>query len=429
MRKMPFGGERMCMSTMMKLSNNTGTHVGKAFALVCASLICLPASADGSLASALPIGVKMIDADGESVELNIAYNFQVWSGERPDFPADEDGDFRNLRDYLEERGDVARLNRLDWIVDFVIRFDRDVSVGDVALYGQLDPLFPDWINFNEISRIPALAANEEFRLLNFDFITYGLALEALENFNCGVSSRLCGTTITVELKLYNPNDRSECETIAGCSYKFVPQNQGSWFDTHVESCAQWPRDADLAFGGYWGSHSLLAAVASVEGFGCLGIHTDRWLDFVVTEDRMTGKDLCEVTMELDLESGAFEVDNLPAVASDFKGGVILVCAADGLRYYGLAKVGTTNKWVELDGPSAANEDDKTHLEMVFQRSVDGVIVKYVINGTGYRYGGKCEIPIIVAEPIKSVSCVGTGALYSLFASAAERKRGMLLLLK
>ena len=381
------------------------------------------------LASAKQIDVRTIAVGNETVTLNAAYCFQVWNGPKPAYPPSEDENLTNLREYLQSQGDAARLSHLDRIVDFVIRFDRDVNAGDVDLYGQLDPLFPDWVNFNEISSIPSLKANEEFRLLNVDFITYGMALEMLEKFNCGVSSRLLGTTITVDLKLYDPTGVAEPVVIASCRHSFSPVNQGNWFDAHVGDYQVWPDDAVLSVGGSWISAKPLDDVASIGQFGGLEVSTDSVLKFAAEEDRPIGVNSDETVIETDVELGDYSAENLPTVSENYKGGVLLAEEGGRLWFYGLAKVGTKNDWVKLDGPVAGSACDSVHLKMAFRKVVGDVLVKYVIDGVECSYGGSTEIPVVATDSVKSAGYRGDGRVYSLFASGPRARRGFCLSIK
>ena len=375
------------------------------------------------MARAQKIDVQEITVGQETVALNAAYCFQVWSGPRPSYPPSEDENLTNLREYLQRQGDVARLSHIDWIVDFVVRFDRDVGAGDVALYGQLDPLFPDWVNFNEIASIPSLKANEEFRLLNVDFITYGMALEMLETFNCGVNSQLFGTTITVDLKLYDPTGISAPLTIASCSHAFVRPNRECWFDAHIEDYLSWPEDAALSFGGHWLASEPLTRVASVENHGEMVFGSDGLLEFVSNEKRAIGSGSVETVIETKIRMGACSVTDVPPANPSDKGGV-LVAEEDGERwYYGLAKVGENNEWVRLDGPAARSDCDFVGLKLVFRKNGDDVFVKYVIENVEYKYAGLSEIPVLADGVVGGVGLVGDGVVYSLFASGPRAKRG------
>lgn len=375
------------------------------------------------------IDTRTIVVADEAVTLDAAYCFQVWNGLKPDYPPSEDGNLSNLRAYLEQIGDDARLSHLDWVVDFVIRFDKDVAKGDVSLYGQLDPLFPDWVDFNEISTIPALKANEEFRLLNFDFITYGLALEMLENFNCGVSSRLYGTTITVDLNLYDPAGSAEPLTIASCHHKFERPNPGNWFDAHIADYCSWPDDARLAFGGFWRSSVSLNDAAIVSSPGELDVNTSVLLEFVADESRPIGSRTDETAIETDAELYVCAVTNLPPVSAEDKGGVIVATRDDLPFYYGLAKVGSKNEWVELKGPEPDRAFEGAHVKMSFRRENGQTLVKYTIDGAEYTYDGSKEIPVVANGEVKGVGCSGRGTVYSLFASAPKSRRGGVLYIK
>ena len=388
-----------------------------------------PDESSHSMGSSKKIDTRTIVVEDETVTLDAAYCFQVWNGSKPDYPPSEDENLTNLRAYLEQIGDEARLSHLDWVVDFVIRFDKDVAKGDVSLYGQLDPLFPDWVDFNEISTIPSLKANEEFRLLNFDFITYGLALEMLENFNCGVSSRLYGTTITVDLNLYDPAGSAEPLTIASCHHKFERPNLGKWFDAHIADYRSWPGDAGLASGGFWRSSVPLNDAASVSFPGELEVNANAFLEFVADESRPIGSRSDETVVEADVELFVCAATKLPPVSIEDKGGVILVRRDGVLYYYGLAKVESKNEWVELEGPEPDCSCESAHLKMSFRRENGKTLVKYAIGGIEYAYEGRQEIPVVANGEVKGVGCSGDGTVCSLFASAPEPKRGLLLYLK
>lgn len=403
--------------------------IAKVVCLCAFSSVALAVTGSDDMAKAQKVEIWSITVGDTPVSLDAAYCFQVWSGPRPDYPPSEDGSFTNLRAYLESKGDVARLAHLDWIVDFVIRFDRDVAAGDVALYGQLDPLFPDWVNFNEISSIPSLKANEEFRLLNVDFITYGMALEMLENFNCGVNSGICGKTMTVDLRLYDPTGESEPLTIASCKHTFALENRGNWFDAHIAEYRLWPEDVVWAFGGSWSASDPLDRAATVMREGELDVCTKDGLAFVADEARTVGDNPDETVIETEVLMEECAVTNLPSVASSCKGGV-LVAEEDGLCwYYGLAKVGVRNKWVRLDGPGVDPDGDSVHLKMAFRKVAGETLVKYVINGVEYEYAGRSEIPVVMNGRVNGVRYIGEGTVYSLCASGVPPKRGFVLYLK
>ena len=408
---------------------NTNKVILSALALASFSAFAEGEEDVSGMASVVKIDTRTIAVEGKTVTLDAAYCFQVWDGPKPDYPPSEDENLTNLREYLEQIGDEARLAHFDWVVDFVIRFDKDVAKGDVSLYGQLDPLFPDWVDFNEISTIPSLKANEEFRLLNFDFITYGMALEMLENFNCGVSSRLYGTTITVDLNLYDPAGLAEPLTIASCHHKFERPNLGSWFDAHIADYRSWPDDAGLASGGFWRSSVSLNDAATVCLPGELEVNTNVFLEFVANECRPISSKPDETVVEADAELYVCAVTNLPPVSAEDKGGVI-VATRDGLPfYYGLAKVGSKNEWVELKGPEPDRAFEGAHVKMSFRRENGQVLVKYTIDGAEYTYDGSKEIPVVANGEVKGVGCSGRGTVYSLFASAPKSRRGGVLYIK
>lgn len=425
---MKIGKEKNCTAPALNGATRRIAY-GLTIAVACGFSPMTDEAAERSLASVSKLDLSAIVVDGESTSLDAAYCFRVWSGPRPDYPPSEDANLANLRAYLQRQGDVAHLSHLDWIVDFVIRFDCDVAAGDVALYGQLDPLFPDWVNFNEISSIPALKANEEFRLLNVDFITYGMALEMIENFNCGVSSRLYDTTITVDLKLYDPSGAADPLTIATCSHSFVRTHRGNWFDAHIADYFFWPMDAALAFGGSWRASEPLSLVASVAKPGELEVDTDDGLAFVADEAKDVGSAPVETVLETDVLMDEWAVTALPPADSAYKGGVLLAGDGQSRWFYGLAKVGEKNEWVRLDGPTVETDGETVHLKMTSRKIAGDVVVKYEIGGVEYKYSGHAEIPVAADGVVKNVGFIGSGTVYSLFASALRTKQGLLLYLK
>ena len=402
---------------------------GLIMCVACEALL-MPGWASGRpQAEVCKLDLSTIEVDGESISLDTAYCFRVWNGAKPDYPSSEDGNLANLRKYLEETGDVIRLAYLDWAVDFVVKFDRDIQKGEVVLYGQLNPLFPNWVDFGDISGVPALSANEELRLLNVDFVTYGLALEMLESFNCGASSQLYGTTITVELRLYNPCNPNDHVTLGSCNHKFMRQSKGNWFDAHVEDYLLWPDCVAMAFGGYWMASRTLEDVAYVEGKGRLMLDTEVPIEFIAEESIPVGNAKREVAIDMDIGFGACDVKDLPDAVVGSKGGIALVRDGAVCRYYAMAKVGESNAWVRLEGPVSSDEHKICHVKTLLWNDGRGMMIKYLIDGVEYAYGGRSEIPIVASEPVSRVSCEGVGALGSLFASWAKKKCGMVFYLK
>ncbi|MBO5224461.1 MAG: hypothetical protein J6C23_08120, partial [Clostridia bacterium] len=91
-----------------------------------------------------------------------------------------------------------------WDADFEVSVDRLVEIGTLGLAGNYGGY--GWIGF--LSPVN-LAANEPIRLLEsagFD-VTYEDVVETVKEFSCGAwieGSALAGSTITVALKLYDP---------------------------------------------------------------------------------------------------------------------------------------------------------------------------------------------------------------------------------
>ena len=116
----------------------------------------------------------------------------------------------------------------DWIADFVISFDKDVS-GGVQLAGQYESFLEDWIVIDSAEALSAfgesvLAAGERIPLLGLVGLEYTYAdiNSMMEVFNCGAGDdgTNSGTTMTVELCLTNPNDASDYRIVTTHSYTF-----------------------------------------------------------------------------------------------------------------------------------------------------------------------------------------------------------------
>lgn len=119
--------------------------------------------------------------------------------------------FKTTEDVTEaEAGKYA-----NWHADFVVSFDKDILTGSAGLAGQYDFWGMDWVGFeafdvNTADGVDGIPANMACRLLEGKgvYVDYAQLCEQIKTFNCGVfnnSESNAGTTITVELRLY------ECE--------------------------------------------------------------------------------------------------------------------------------------------------------------------------------------------------------------------------
>ena len=111
----------------------------------------------------------------------------------------------------------------DWIADYYVTVDRDIAAGTLGLAGQYDAWSTDWVAFYA----PETQANVATPLLGSvsNGITYAELIEMLNggDFQCGAFDKdgaCSGTTMTVELRLTNPNDATDYKVISSTSYTF-----------------------------------------------------------------------------------------------------------------------------------------------------------------------------------------------------------------
>ncbi|MBE5733219.1 MAG: hypothetical protein E7353_09375 [Clostridiales bacterium] len=123
---------------------------------------------------------------------------------------------------------VATSPYKDWIADFAVVFNKDVKEGAVGLIGEYADY--GWIGFGvpdltNDSVFAGVKANEAVLVLGTacemffntpNSLTYEGVCTGVEEFNCGVfvnsamaSEIEAGTTVTVELRLYNPADPTD----------------------------------------------------------------------------------------------------------------------------------------------------------------------------------------------------------------------------
>ena len=364
--------------------------------LAAACLTTSAAVAETPTAIVREISDRRIAVDGSSVTLDVTYGFLAWEGEKPDC----DGNYR------------------DWIADFVVSFDRDVKKDAVGLFGEM-PAMPElgWQSFP----LQEVEDGEQVRLLDSMGLsmTYGDVYDMVVRFNCGARAakpEAYGTTITVELRLYNPDNAEESVVCGRFSHRFVKPLVPNWFDANIAQYVQWPKDAALAKGGQWQSGDPLEDVAAVNESGALSVDAKE-LEFVADRSRTLGQSADRAFFSADMDFGVNEQDALPNVDPSWKGGVIRVQEAEGEAYYGLAKEGDVNVWKKLDGPSPTG--GTVRFAMTIRRKAGQPVANYTINGFAYTLNGTKNIPVAVSGAVTGVSLGGTGTLTSL--SAATEK--------
>lgn len=347
---------------------------------------------------------RTVTTDDGAVTLDTAYCFNAWDGAKPAY--------ENLVAYLTEKGDAVRLAYLGWVADFVISFDRPVPAGAIELYGQANVLGENWAKFS----LPDFAANDKVRLLNMNDMVYGVILDMVVRFNCGARAakpEAYGTTMTVELRLYNPDNAEESVVCGRFSHRFVKPLVPNWFDANIAQYVQWPKDAALATGGQWQSGEPLEDVAAVKEAGVLSVDADA-LELVADRSRTLGQSADRAFFSADMDFGVNEQDALPKVDPAWKGGVIRVKEAEGEAYYGLAKDGDVNVWKKLDGPAPTG--GIVRFAMTIRRKAGQPVANYTINGVAYTLNGTKNIPVAVSGAVTGVSLGGTGTLTSLSAA-------------
>ena len=350
------------------------------------------------------ITARRITVDGSPVTLDTAYGFIAWEGEKPD--CDE--------------------NYRDWIADFEVSFDREVKEGAVGLFGEM-PAMPGlgWQSFP----LQTVEDGERVRLLDsMGFsMTYGDVYDTVVRFNCGARAakpEAYGTTMTVELRLYNPDNAEESVVCGRFSHRFVKPFVPNWFDANISQYVQWPEDAALARGGAWQSdEGALGDVAALETFGVLSVFAKK-LSFFAERPRVLGKPFARVVFSGEINFGVNELDALPKVDPAWKGGVICVAEGEGAAYYGLAKDGEANVWKRLEGPAPTGGTVGFTATLRCRSGMS--FVNYTINGTVYTLNGSADIPIVVSGEVKGLSFGGVGTISSLY---GETGSGLMILMR
>ena len=186
-------------------------------------------------------GIKTVSATngigGSVSEYELPFTLQFLPNEK--LSAGEDQIEGTADDYLESE---YRL----WHADYVVKADRDVPADSIALLGYYDA----WCQYNNDNWVAMInvdtdiAANTEIRLVellgatvNYEEICrYGNDPEDklpadLEGFLCGatdLTGENAGTTITVELRMYEVPAKGECAIGGGCNHPNISCESGEY---------------------------------------------------------------------------------------------------------------------------------------------------------------------------------------------------------
>ena len=358
---------------------------------------------------------RAITAEGKRIELDAAHCFDAWpGGVKPSSDTERQA-------FYEQWGAYA-----NWNADFIVSFDRAIDAGSVSLYGQTAVFGTEWI---ALPITKSLGANAQYRLLEEgldQLVPYVGIAEEIVRFMCGVknlSPANVGTTMTIELRLKDPIS-SATRTLATRSCTFRKVRRPNWFDARIAEYQEWPGDASKAIGGEWRSKDEpLEEAASLRTDGALSVGA-KALEFIAARSHELGESAGCVKVTSDIDFGVNEIGKLPAVDSEWKGGVIRVKESEGEAYYGLAKEGDANVWKRLEGP--APTDGIVCFEMSVWGETDQAVIRYAVNGVDYRLNGKTGIPVVVSGRVKGVAVGGEGILASLFAAI---EKGMALIIK
>ena len=359
---------------------------------------------------------RAIVVSGERVELDAASCFDAWAGGVKPAEAEREAAYAQWGEYAE------------WNADFVVMFDRAVAAGSVSLYGQTAAFGAEWI---PLPIEKPLEANVPYRILEDGFgtaVPYAFIAEEVVRFVCGVknfSAANAGTTMTIELRLSDPEGLGEPVVLAKRVCTFRATRKPGWFDARIADYRRWPEDAALADRGEWRTDAgALDEAAAVGAPGVLSVDAESALKFVAQRPRKLGGLSGRLRISCDADFSPFDSDALPAVDSSWKGGVIRVKEPEGEAYYGLAKDGASNVWTRLEGPVPT--DGLVRFEMYVRCRAGQPSATYTINGADCRLNGRREIPVVAAGAVTAVSLSGSGTLTSLNGAV---ERGMSVIVK
>ncbi len=157
-------------------------------------------------------GAKEVDAEAfgggneETISLDCSFSFE----------ATEDG---------------AKSDYADWRTDWVVSFDKDINVtaaGQTYLAGQYAHNSAKWVKFDPYSLgMTTVPAGQRIELVKSMFngqyvFDYTDICETVKLFNCGAydDGTNAGTTMTVELCLFNPDNSGDYIVVFAYRYTF-----------------------------------------------------------------------------------------------------------------------------------------------------------------------------------------------------------------
>lgn len=215
-----------------------------------------------------------------------------------------------------------------------------------------------------------------------------------------------------------------------CQRESKSGRKGFWFDGNVEHYEKWPQDAEFAEGGDWQSDTGdLPDVASVPESGALAVETLQGnLNFVATESKTFGEEVGKVVVESELVFNE-SVNFRPEVSPSDKGGLVAIAEGGETNYYGLAKVGISNEWVELEGPQAVIGSDSVKVRIVLSQKGAATVVNYNIAGVDYAVAGMTDIPVVVSSSFEGATYGGGGIVRSLLADVERPKQGVVIVVR
>lgn len=351
--------------------------------------------------------------DGTRQTLNAAVAFDAWSGGVVPSESDRAAAFAAWGDYA------------GWRTELVASFDRAIEANSLAIC--LCPAKAEVWTMRPLAQ--TVGSGEKVTLpLAEDAVSFRRFASDLSGIGCGVrnlSEANVGAAVTLELRL-RETCSGETKTLARRDFRLYGGRTKPWFDGRIPNCESWPADAALALGGAWQAGSFpLAEVASRAAAGGLEMSGEGTLDFDLAEPKTLGAEITTATVNFELEFAPSFVNDLPTVAADWKGGVLIALDGSDIAYYGLAKVGAGNAWVKLDGRPPVFNGGPVHVQMTVRTATDGrATVSYVIDGEAHTYGGQTEIELVVPSSLGGVSVNGRGRILSLDGSYEKTKTGL-----
>ena len=206
--------------------------------------------------------------------------------------------------------------------------------------------------------------------------------------------------------------------------------ESSWFNARIEDYAIWPQDKNLAWGGVW--DDAAEELTSVGEKGKLTIESGASeVSFQANQVKsLASGEVRSVTFESEIEFDEYKPEQLPAVDSEWKGGVLVVREeSNELKYYGLVRDGSANAWKPLAGSAVRADGSPAVFRMTFKPAGASLVVNYNIDGIDCTYAGKTDISVLGSQTISDVVFGGSGTVHVLSAQADLPKNGLVLVVR